>query len=199
MMRSDLVTQPYPQPRRLRFSVDDYYKMIEMGMIDDYEKSEIIDGQMVPKMTIGDKHAMAVDRLARVLIRSLPDMVLVRIQNPLRISDFDEPEPDVVLADLTIYDGNRHPRPEETILVMEVSDVSLKTDRDVKLPLYADAGIAEVWIVNLRDNVIEIHQDPSLGIYQQVKIAKTGGQATSSVLPELSLEVDAIIPKTTQE
>ena len=53
MMRSDLVTQPYPQPRRLRFSVDDYYKMIEMGMIDDYERSEIIDGQMVPKMTIG--------------------------------------------------------------------------------------------------------------------------------------------------
>lgn len=199
MMRSDLVTQPYPQPRRLRFSVDDYYKMIEMGMIDDYEKSEIIDGQMVPKMTIGDKHAMAVDRLARVLIRSLPETVLVRIQNPLRISDFDEPEPDVVLADLTKYDGNRHPRPAETILVMEVSDVSLKNDRDVKLPLYADAGIAEVWIVNLRDNVIEIHQDPSLGIYQQVKIFKSGGQATSNVLPELSLEVDAIIPQTAQE
>lgn len=199
MMRSDLVTQPYPQPRRLRFSVDDYYKMIEMGMIDDYERSEIIDGQMVPKMTIGDKHAMAVDRLARILIKSLPDMVLVRIQNPLRISDFDEPEPDVVLADLTKYDGNRHPRPAETILVMEVSDVSLKNDRDVKLPLYADAGIAEVWIVNLRDNVIEIHQDPSLGIYQQVKIFKSGGQATSNVLPELSLEVDAIIPQTAQE
>lgn len=198
-MRSDLVTQPYPQPRRLRFSVDDYYKMIEMGMIDDYERSEIIDGQMVPKMTIGDKHAMAVDRLARILIKSLPDMVLVRIQNPLRISDFDEPEPDVVLADLTKYDGNRHPRPAETILVMEVSDVSLKNDRDVKLPLYADAGIAEVWIVNLRDNVIEIHQDPSLGIYQQVKIFKSGGQATSNVLPELSLEVDAIIPQTAQE
>lgn len=198
-MRSDLVTQPYPQPRRLRFSVDDYYKMIEMGMIDDYERSEIIDGQMVPKMTIGDKHAMAVDRLARILIRSLPEMVLVRIQNPLRISDFDEPEPDVVLADLTKYDGNRHPRPEETILVVEVSDVSLKNDRDVKLPLYADAGIAEVWIVNLRDNVIEIHQDPSLGIYQQVKIFKSGGQATSNVLPELSLEVDAIIPQTAQE
>jgi len=69
----------------------------------------------------------------------------------------------------------------------------------VKLPLYADAGIAEVWIVNLRDNVIEIHQDPSLGIYQQVKIFKSGGQATSNVLPELSLEVDAIIPQTAQE
>lgn len=199
MMRSDLVTQPYPQPRRLRFSVDDYYKMIEMGMIDDYERSEIIDGQMVPKMTIGDRHAAAVNRLNRLLAARLPESILLSIQNPLRISDFDEPEPDVVLADLTKYDGNRHPRPEETILVVEVSDVSLKNDRDVKLPLYADAGIAEVWIVNLRDNVIEIHQDPSLGIYQQVKIFKSGGQATSNVLPELSLEVDAIIPQTAQE
>lgn len=198
-MRSDLVTQPYPQPRRLRFSVDDYYKMIEMGMIDDYERSEIIDGQMVPKMTIGDRHAAAVNRLNRLLAARLPESILLSIQNPLRISDFDEPEPDVVLADLTKYDGNRHPRPEETILVVEVSDVSLKNDRDVKLPLYADAGIAEVWIVNLRDNVIEIHQDPSLGIYQQVKIFKSGGQATSNVLPELSLEVDAIIPQTAQE
>lgn len=198
-MRSDLVTQPYPQPRRLRFSVDDYYKMIEMGMIDDYERSEIIDGQMVPKMTIGDRHAAAVNRLNRLLAARLPESILLSIQNPLRISDFDEPEPDVVLADLTKYDGNRHPRPEETILVVEVSDVSLKNDRDVKLPLYADAGIAEVWIVNLRDNVIEIHQDPSLGIYQQVKIFKSGGQATSNVLPELSLEVDAIIPQTAQK
>ena len=199
MMRSDLVTQPYPQPRRLRFSVDDYYKMIEMGMIDDYERSEIIDGQIVPKMTIGDRHAAAVNRLNRLLASLLPESILLSIQNPIRLSDFDEPEPDVVLADLTKYDGNRHPRPEETILVVEVSDVSLKNDRDVKLPLYADAGIAEVWIVNLRDNVIEIHQDPSLGIYQQVKIFKSGGQATSNVLPELSLEVDAIIPQTAQE
>ena len=198
-MRSDLVTQPYPQPRRLRFSVDDYYKMIEMGMIDDYERSEIIDGQIVPKMTIGDRHAAAVNRLNRLLASLLPESILLSIQNPIRLSDFDEPEPDVVLADLTKYDGNRHPRPEETILVVEVSDVSLKNDRDVKLPLYADAGIAEVWIVNLRDNVIEIHQDPSLGIYQQVKIFKSGGQATSNVLPELSLEVDAIIPQTAQE
>jgi len=199
MMRSDLVTQPYPQPRRLRFSVDDYYKMIEMGMIDDYERSEIIDGQMVPKMTIGDRHAAAVNRLNRLLASVLPESILLSIQNPIRLSDFDETEPDVVLADLTKYDGNRHPRPEETILVMEVSDVSLKNDRDVKLPLYADAGIAEVWIVNLRDNVIEIHQDPSLGIYQQVQIFRSGGQATSSVLPELSLEVDAIIPQAAQE
>lgn len=192
-MRSDLISQPYPQPRRLRFSVDDFYRMIEMGMIDEYEKSEIIDGEMVPKMTIGDRHAVAVNRLNRSLAKLLPESVLLSVQNPLRVTDFDEPEPDIVLADLNKFDGNRHPRPSETFLVIEVSDSSLKQDREVKLPLYAEAGIAEVWIVNLRDNVIEVHQNPNLGMYQQVKIFKAGEQVKSAVLPQLVLEVDSII------
>ncbi len=192
-MRSDLVTQPYPQPCRLRFSVDDYYKMIEMGMIDDYERSEIIDGEIVPKMTIVDRHAATVNRLNRLLSKSLPETVLVCVQNPLRITDFDEPEPDIVLTDLTKYDGDRHPRPEETILVIEVSDVSLKQDRDVKLPLYAEAGIQEVWIVNLKDNVIEIRRDPSLGIYKQIDIFRLGERVVSKAIPELTFEVDSIL------
>jgi Uma2 family endonuclease len=193
MIRSDLLSQAQPQPRRLRFSVDDYYKMIEMGMIEDYEKAEILDGEMVPKMTIGDRHAMAVDRLNRILTRALPDEILVRVQNPLRLGDFDEPEPAFVLADLTKYNGSRHPTPAETILVVEVSDASLKQDRDKKLPLYAEARIAEAWIVNLQHNVIEIHQNPSLDIYQQIKIFRPGDWVVSSVLPQIRFEVDSII------
>ncbi len=193
MMRSDLISPVQPQPRRLRFSVDDYYKMIEMGMIDDYEKAEIIDGEMIPKMSIGERHAWIVDLLARYFIERLPKMILVRNQNPLRLSDFDETEPEIVLADLTKYDGRRHPRPAETILVVEVSDTSLKQDRDVKLPLYAEAGIAEVWIVNLIHNVIEIHHDPNFGIYQRVQIFKAGEQIVSAALPEFVLEVDSVI------
>lgn len=193
MIRSDLVTQSQPQPRRLRFSVDDYYKMIEMGMIEDYEKAEIIDGEMVPKMTIGDRRALAIDLLNNLLVKSLPNSFRVRVQNPLRLGEYDEPEPDFVVSDLTLYDGKRHPRPAETVLVIEISDASLKHDRDIKLPLYAEAGIHEVWIVNLRNNVIEVHQNPSLGVYQQVSIFRTGERLKSSVLPQLEFEVDAII------
>ena len=193
MIRSDLLTPNYPQPRRLRFTVDDYYKMIEMGMITDYERAEIIDGEMVPKMTIGDKHAAVVDRLTRLLIRALPDQILVRVQNPLRIGDFDEPEPDFVLADLTKYDGDRHPRPPETLLVIEVADASLKNDRNVKLPMYAKAGINEAWIVNLRDDVVEIHLEPIVDIYQHVKIFKRGETVVSETLPQLEFEIDKIL------
>ena len=192
-MRADAVAPPQPQPRRLRFSVDDYYKMIEMGMIEDYERAEIIDGEMVPKMTIGDRHAWVVDMLARFFVKALPDSVRVCVQNPLHLSDYDEPEPDIVLADLARYDGKRHPRPEETILVVEVSDVSLRYDRDTKLAMYANAGIEEVWIVNLRDNVIEIHHEPNVGIYQNVEIFKADEVVNSTVLSDLKLAADEIL------
>ncbi len=193
MIRSDLLIPAQQQPRRLRFSVDDYYKMIEMGMIEDYEKAEIIDGEMVPKMTIGDRHAMAVNRLNRMLAAALSESIMLSVQNPLRIGDFDEPEPDIVLADLAKYDGKRHPQPAETLIVMEVADASLRNDRAVKLPMYAKAGIPEAWIVNLRDNAVEIHRRPDFDVYQEVKIFKSGERVRSFLLPDLNFEVDSII------
>ncbi len=192
-MRGDLVTNSQPQPRRLRFTVDDYYKMIELGMLENYEKAEIIDGELIQKMTIGDKHAWVVDFLNRFFSRNLEENILVRVQNPLRLTDYDEPEPDIVLTDLSKYDGKRHPTPVETLLVIEVSDASLKFDRDEKLPLYAAADIQEVWIINLRSNVIEVHQDPELSLYQHVRIFKAGENVVSKVLPDLSLNVDDIL------
>ncbi len=185
--------QTYPQPRRLRFSVDEYYKLIELGMLKDYERAEIIDGELIKKMTIGDRHAAIVNVLNRFFVKNVSDDILVSVQNPLRISDYNEPEPDIVLSDLTKYDGKRHPRPEEVVLVVEVSDATLKYDRDVKLPLYAEAGIAEVWIVNLKKNIIEIHQNPFDDIYQTVKIYKNGEAIDLEVLPNLQLEVDKIL------
>lgn len=193
MMRSDLISPTLPQPRRLRFSVDDYYKMIEMGMIEDYEKSEIIDGEMVPKMTIGDRHAMVANRLNRLLIESLPKSILVSVQNPLRLGEFDEPEPDFVLADLTEYDGTRHPRPSETLAVIEVADASLRYDRNEKLSLYALAGISEVWIVNIPHSLIEVHQDLSDGIYQKTNIFRVEDTVKSSRLPDLTFTVDEVL------
>lgn len=186
-------TQTYPQPVRLRFTVDEYYKMIELGMLRDYEKAEIIDGEMIKKMTIGDRHAAIVNILNRFFVRNVSDDVLVSIQNPLRLSDYTEPEPDVVLADLTKYDGKRHPRPAEVLLIVEVSDSTLKYDRDVKLALYAESEIAEVWIVNLPNNIIEVHQKPSNGIYQLAKIYNPGETVRSEILPGLEIAVDEVL------
>lgn len=185
--------QSYPQPRRLRFSVDEYYKMIEIGLLKDAEKAEIIEGELIQKMPIGEKHASIVDKLNRLFVRNVSDDVVVRVQNPLRLSDYNEPEPDFVLADLTKYDGKRHPRPEEVLLVVEVSDTTLKYDRDTKLALYAEAEIGEVWIVNLPNDLIEIHQKPGNGIYQLAKIFKRGETIESEVSQELNFQVDKIL------
>jgi Uma2 family endonuclease len=182
-----------PQRIPLRFKVDEYYKLIDLGMLHDYEKAEIIDGELIRHMTVGDRHAQVVDRLNKILVRGLPDEILVRVQNPVRLSDYNEPEPDILLSDLTKYDGSRHPRPAETLLIIEVSDSTLKYDRDTKLALYAEAEIREVWIVNLPKNIVEMHTKPNEGIYQTVKITKLGEIIKSEVIPELEIEVDKIL------
>ncbi len=185
--------QTHPQPGRLRFSVDEYYKLIELGILTDYERAEIIDGELVKKITIGDRHATVVDLLTKFFIKNVSNEIRVGVQNPLRISDYNEPEPDIVLSDLTKYDGERHPRPAEVVLVVKVSDATMKYDRDVKLPLYAEAGIAEVWIVNLRKNIVKIYQNPFDDIYQTVKIFQSGETIEMRMLPESKLEVDELL------
>ncbi len=182
-----------PQPMRLRFSVDEYYRMIDLGLISDYEKAEIIDGELIVKMTIGNRHAQKVDLLNRFFVKNVSDDIRVRIQNPLRISDYHEPEPDVVLADLTKYDGDRHPRADEVILLVEVADVSLSFDKNKKLPLYAEAEIPEVWIVNLIDNIIEVHYGPGNGLYQSTNYFNRGETLLSEAMPTLRLNVDEIL------
>jgi Uma2 family endonuclease len=189
MMPQTIIPQRVP----LRFTVDDYYKMIDLGMLKDYEKAEIIEGELIKQMTIGDRHAHVVDFLTKFFIKNVSDDVLVRIQNPLRLSDFNEPEPDVVLADLTKFDGMRHPRPVEVLLVVEVSDVTLKYDREVKIPLYAESEIPEVWIINLPKNIVEVHTKPNVGVYQMVKIFKHGELVKSENITGLEIEVDKIL------
>jgi len=182
-----------PQPVQLRFTVDDYHKMIELGMLKDYEQAEIIEGRLIKKMTVGDRHAAVVNTLNKFLVRSVPDSVLVSIQNPIRLGDYNEPEPDVVLADLTKYDGKRHPQPTEILLVIEVSDTTVKYDREVKLPLYAEAEIQEVWVINLPKDIVEVHRKPTVGLYQTVEIYKRGDQLQPASLPDLSMSVDEIL------
>ena len=181
--------QPYVRMRR---PVAEYYRMYELGLIDveTFEKSEIIDGELIRKMSIGDRHAWIVNFLTRFFILNLPETIQVHGQNPLRLSDYDEPEPDIVLSDLTKYDGKRHPTPAETILVIEVAESSLRTDRTTKLSLYATNGIPESWIVNIPNRSVEVYTNPELGVYGSTQIFEVGSIVTSDRLPDISLRVE---------
>lgn len=192
MVDSNLAVTPSQPYVRMRRPVAEYYKMYELGLIDTntFEKSEIIDGELIRKMSIGDRHAWIVTFLTRFFILSLPETIQVQGQNPLHLGDYDEPEPDIVLSDLTKYDGKRHPTPAETILVIEVAESSLRTDRTTELSLYATSEIPESWIVNIPNQVVEVYTKPELGVYGSTEIFEIGSVVTSKRLPDISLPVE---------
>jgi Uma2 family endonuclease len=135
-----------------------------------------------------------VDRLNRLLSRSVGDLAIVRVQNPIVLSPRTEPEPDLSLLSPPIERYSAaHPRPTDVMLVIEVAESSLAYDRDVKLPRYAAAGIPEVWLVNLEAERVEVHRQPSPSGYQESSQAVRGATVSSSLLLDVTLGVDEII------
>ncbi|MEF8796073.1 MAG: Uma2 family endonuclease [Salinivenus sp.] len=148
--------------RPRRFTSDEVQTMLHAGILHEDDPLELIDGQLVVMAPIKDPHIVCVNRLTRLFVERTDAEVAVSVQNPVRIDEHNEPEPDVVLS--TALD--RAPRPNDVLLLVEVSGSTLEYDRDVKCPLYARAGIPEVWIVNLKAQQIEVHRDPDGNVYR---------------------------------
>jgi hypothetical protein len=145
-----------------RFTVDEYHKMIETGVLNENHRAELIHGWIVPKMTINPPHNYAVTALMEQLL-ALGATATVRIQQPITTTD-SEPEPDVVLAAGSKADyKTRNPKPSECIVVVEVPDATLHEDPTTKLALYAGAKVAVYWIVNLVDRRVEVYTQPRGG------------------------------------
>ncbi len=180
--------------RQRRFTVDEFHLMAEAGILHEDDRVELIGGEVVEMNPIGGRHARCVTELTRVLLPLVSDDVRVSPQNPVRLDEHQEPQPDVAVHRASErYRAGELPTPEDVLLLIEVADTSLASDRDVKLPLYARAGIAEVWLVDLNANVIERHTEPSENGYRLVRRAGRGESLESVVLPALTLPVDAAI------
>jgi hypothetical protein len=179
---------------RHRFSVDEYERMIEYGILTEDDRVELIRGEIIKKMAIGDPHAASVKRLNRLLGATFAGRSLLSIQDPIRLID-SEPEPDValLLPQADFYLSGK-PRPADSLLLIEVSDSSLEYDRQVKLPMYAETGISEFWIVNLEDDWLEVYRQPtSAGIYHDVRYLKRGQTIDIAAMAESMLAVDDIL------
>jgi Uma2 family endonuclease len=179
---------------RHRFSVDEYEQMIEHGILTDNDRVELIRGEIIDKMAIGDPHAACVKRLNRFLGITFASRVLVSVQDPIRLID-SEPEPDLALLipRLDFYISGK-PRPADILLVIEVSDSSLEYDRQVKLPMYAEAGISEFWIVNLEDDCLEVYRQPNPGgSYDEVRYLRRGEDTDVAALPGSTFAVDNLL------
>jgi Uma2 family endonuclease len=177
---------------RRRFTVHDYHRMAEVGILHEDERVELIEGDIVEMTPIGSRHAMCVIRLTRLLVPLVGDRALVSPQNPVRLSERLEPQPDMTVIRARDYEGSL-PGPEDVLLLIEVSDTTLSYDRNVKLPLYARAVIPEVWIVDLAGEVIERHTNPSGDSYRHVERARRGEEIRSAALPEPAIRVEAVL------
>ncbi len=176
---------------RHRFTVDEYHRMAEAGLLSEDDRVELIDGEIIEMTPIGWRHARCVSRLNMLLARFAGDRYVVGVQNPLTISEHGEPQPDLVL--LERRPRGRLPGPADAALVIEVSDTTLAYDRDVKLPRYARAGVPEVWIVDLQVRRVESHSDPSPEGYSVSREFGPGQQARSGSVEGLSLPVDEVL------
>lgn len=166
------------------FTVSEYYAMVRAGILGANDRVELIRGQVIPMSPIGSRHASCVDNLAELFISQVRPHASVRIQNPIRLSAHSEPQPDLALLERKQVYASRHPRPDEVLLVVEVADTTLDFDRQVKIPLYADAGLCEYWIVNLAEACLEVYRRPGPGGYAETTMLQRGDEVAILALPE---------------
>lgn len=176
------------------FTVADYHRLAEVGILHEDDRVELLDGQVVVMSPIGPRHAGCVDRLNRLLVRAVGDLAVVRVQNPVVLGRSAEPEPDLALLRPPIERyATAHPRPHDVTLVIEVADTSLEYDRGIKLPLYAAAGIPEAWLVDLEGERILLYRSPGPDGYAEVVTASRGESISPAELPGAVMDVGMIL------
>lgn len=181
---------------RRRFTISDFERLYDLGFLGPEERYELIDGDLIEMARVQPPHASAVNRLTRRLVLALQDRASVIVQNPIRLGEEidTQPQPDVTLARFR-EDGYaaRHPFPEDIFLAIEVMDSTHRLDRGPKLSKYAKAGIRETWLVDLPGALIEVFRRPIEGLYSQGLILRPGDSIAPEVFPELVLSVSEIL------
>jgi Uma2 family endonuclease len=182
------------EPTKRLFTVDEYYKMSEVGILRADIRTELINGEIIEMSPMGSRHASAVSRLNEFLVPLLKGKAQLRPQLPLRLNDYNEPEPDLCFVKPRLdYYGRKHPGSSDTLLAIEVSDSSLRYDRDVKSGVYSTARMQEFWIVHLKGDVLLVFRDPSKGAYKTSLTLHRGESVKSLAFPEIEITVSDLL------
>lgn len=175
--------------RRL-FTVEEYHRMAEAGILGEDERVELIEGEIVQMAPIGPRHAGGVINATRLFITRLGDRAVVSPQNPVVISPRSEPQPDLLLLRPRAVSYSRElPTSQDVLLTVEVADTMVRYDRLVKARLYARAGIAEFWLCLPTDGAVEVHRRPGADGYAGVTSHGPGQQVTALAFPDVSFAV----------
>lgn len=181
--------------RLRRISVEEYDEMIKIGVFDENDEVELLNGAIVEKMPKGTNHATFNDVIAAIFIQRLSGKVWIRNQNPIWLDEFSEPEPDIVLVELPFekyFKG--HPTPEEIYLILEVSDSTLGYDRNIKGEAYSRAGIRQYLVLNVQEKTLEDYREPSADGFQTKQTYRAGQTFNLVAFPEISLSVSDFLP-----
>lgn len=177
-----------------RFSVEEYYRMAETGILRPDARVELLDGKIIDMSPIGPFHGGSVNRLIRLFSKLSNGRWLVSAQNPVHLDDYSEPQPDLMLLKPAADDyTSRHPVPEDVFLLIEVADSSLELDREEKLPAYGRAGIREVWILNLSAKTIEVSREPHFTGYGSNQALRAGDKASPLAFPDVVVDVAELL------
>ncbi len=179
--------------RLKKFSVDDYYRMADVGILSPDERVELLCGEVIEMSPTAIRHAACVDKLTTLFAVGTNGRAHVRIQGPVRIDNMNLPEPDVALLKLRPDEYTTgHPKPDDVLLIIEVADTSIETDRKVKLPIYAAAAIPEVWIVDLAASAIEVYRSPRAHTFTECSVLKAGASISPLAFPDMEIPVAAL-------
>ncbi|NEQ24827.1 MAG: Uma2 family endonuclease [Microcoleus sp. SIO2G3] len=179
---------------RRKFTVKQYHQIAEAGILTEDDRVELIRGEIVEMSPIGRHHAACVDRLNEMFILRLAQATIVRVQNPVELDDNSEPQPDLVLLRrrTDFYEAG-HPQPEDILLLVEVADTTVEADRNVKIPLYANSRISEVWLVDLNAQCLEVYRQSFENGYQIIQKYYRGQSVAIDAFPEVSFTIDEVM------
>lgn len=182
-----------PGVSRRLFTADEYHRLIEVGILGENDRVELLAGEICEAAAIGSSHAGCVNRLNRWFSARIGGRAIVAVQNPVLLDPLSEPEPDLtLLRPRDDFYSKSHPTPSDVLLLIEVADSSWQLDRGAKLRLYAAAMIPEVWLIHLGERAIHVFRQPSGGRYTSVRVARGTALVSPAAFSDLTISASEL-------
>jgi Uma2 family endonuclease len=177
------------------FTVHDYHRMVDAGILYEGERVELIRGEIIAMSPIYPPHNGAIHRATQTLVRLVGDRAIVGVQGSIRLDEYSEPQPDLyLLRPRDDFYSSRYAGPADIFLIIEVADSTLKYDQTVKLELYAETGVPEYWISNIQDDMVIAYSEPQGKTYGTIRELKRGETVAPQLLRDFRIPVDALLP-----
>jgi len=179
---------------RKKFALEEYHQIIASGVLREDYLIELINGEIFEMSPVGFKHASCVKKINYLFAEKLGSKVIIGVQDPIKLNDNSEPQPDLVLLKpRDDFYANQHPIPEDIFLLIEVADSSIDYDKNFKIPIYAENKVQEIWLIDLNQNLLEVYQNPYKNYYQNITKLSNKDDVTLTQPEVITIKLDRIL------